>query len=481
MWTRSTTLLVTPLLLAMLPAAVADDGATVETDSTEAVEFDRRSDNIELVARVQFPQGTDMFFQRRDGRHRLDGRSVRGPRDYLFAGADASAAVGDPPAGTPEGVRVVDVTDPTAPRQLVAIDCPGYHADVAVYENRLVQAIDSAGTNTGCAERFDPDGENELGEAGVRIFDISDPARPTLITHLTTDELGTSAHNITTLPWAGVLYVAGSGFDETDPVLSIVDLKDPDFPVTTIPMSDISPTAVAECHDIGVASLDTRALAFCAGVEQTFVWDVSLPLQPTHVSIAVGPPESIHHGARLAPDGRTLVLNDELGGAAVAPGCLPTTSDPIGALHFFDIGIPEAPIFLGSFSTSETDTKLPCTSHFYNFIPGTSLLTVGWYKSGMIVVDYSNRTRPTEHAVFTPTGGDFWSAYYWHGHVYGNSFGGGGPIGGTNEAGGIWITRLDGIGDVDPSPHDQGVTWAPWTPPDHPGKGQPAHARMTNR
>lgn len=460
-----TSLGVLGLVAALAPAAPAA--------ADHEASFDRKSDNIQLVEHLQFPQGTDMFFQRRDGRQTVDGRTVVDQRDYLFAGADASAAVGDPPEGTPEGFRVYDVTDPTAPVELVAVDCPGYHADLALHEELLVHGIDSAGTNEGCAERFDPNGLNQEGEAGVRVFDVSDPASPTLLAHLTEEQTETDAHNITTLPWAGLLYIAGSGFTQSNPVLTIVDLEDPSFPAKVIPMRDISPNALAECHDIGVAEMEHRDLAFCAAVEQTFVWDITDPWNPKHVSTVLGPPETIHHGARLAPDGKTLVLNDELGGAAVAPGCAPTTRDPLGGIFFYDITVPELPVYLGVFSTSEAAGKMPCTSHFFNFIPGTTLLTIGWYKAGMLVVDYANRTAPTEHAVFTPTGGDFWASYYWHGYVYGNSFGGGGLYGGTDESGGVWITQVDGVGDVEPSHFDMGTSWAPWTAPDddQPGLG----------
>lgn len=437
-------------------------GSVAAAGSDEPIK--RQTDNISFVAHAQYPQGTDLFFQRRDGRHRLDGRTVQGPRDYAFGGADATAAVGQPPPGTPKGVRIFDVTDPTDPVQLVAVNCPGYHADVAVYEELLVQAIDVAGTNEGCADEFDPRGVDRSGVAGVRIYDIADPAQPTVAGFVDADTLGTSVHNVTTLPWAGLLYIAGSDFTRTDPVFAIVDLTDPDFAVKVIPMRDISPTATAECHDIGVADLGHRALAFCAAVTETFIWDVSDPWNPRQVAV-VPAVESIHHGARLAPDGQTLVLGDELGGAALALGCAGTEEDPLGALWFYDVSIPEVPVPLGSFTTSELSTDLPCTSHWYNFIPGTSLLTVGWYKSGMIVVDYANRTRPTEHAVFAPEGGNFWASYFWRGYIYGSSFGGGGLIGGDDAAGGLWVTQLEGVGDIAPSPHDRGTSWAPWTPP----------------
>jgi hypothetical protein len=448
------------LVAAAVPAATATDQPPT----------DRKTNNIHFVAHEQYPQGTDLFFQRRDGRHKQDGRTVNGVRDYLFAGTDASGAVGDPPEGTPEGVRVYDVTDATDPTLLAAVDCPGYHADVAVYEELLAQGIDSPRTNTGCAPEWDPRGVDQADVSGVRLFDISDPGRPTVEAFLDEEHLGTEVHNLTSVPWAGLLYLSGSGFTETEPVFSIVDLTEPGYPTTVIPMRDISPTATAECHDIGVANLGSRALAFCAAVTETFIWDITDPKAPKQVSV-VPAVETIHHGARLAPDGRTLVLNDELGGAAVAPGCTSTTTDPAGALWFYDIGIPEAPVFLGTFSTDDLSTDMPCTSHFYNFIPGTTLLTVGWYKAGMIVVDYANRTMPREHAVYLPTGGDFWAAYYWHGYIFGSSFGGGGLYGGTDEAGGLWVTELDGVGDVDPSAYDEGLTWAPWTEPAKGSKG----------
>lgn len=446
------------LLLALLVA--------VPAAAQEEPETNRRSDNVTFVAHDQYPQGTDLFFQRRDGEHVVDGETVEGPRDYLFAGADASSAGGGLAEDAFLGVRVYDVTDPTTPQLVTTIPCGGYHADVAVYEDLLIQTVDSAGTNTGCPESLDPDGKDQAGVAGLRIYDVSDPARPVVAGFVTAEDMGgSSAHNVTVLPWAGVAYVAGSSFTDPSSVrLPIVDLTDPAFPVTNVPMRDISPTAVAECHDIGLDP--ENELAFCAAVEQTFIWDVSDPVAPTEVS-AIRNLETIHHAARLAPDGTTLVLNDELGGAAAATGCAPTTQDPVGALWFYDISDPAAPSLLGTFSTSEASPENPCTSHFYNFVPGTSLLAVGWYKSGMIVVDYSALPETSEFAVYEPVGGDFWTAYYWNGYFFGSSFGGDGTpdYGGDVEAGGLWVIDVADVPTVAPSVYDQGTSWSPWTGP----------------
>lgn len=239
------------------------------------------------------------------------------------------------------------------------------------------------------------------------------------------------ATRLTTLPDSGLAYMATSDLEPDAPRFAWVDLTDPTFPAEVIPMRDISPSASGGCHDIGIDP--EREMAFCAAVEQTHIWDVSDPEAPEEISTIVNPAINIHHGARLAPDGETLVVNDELGGAAAA----------VGALWFYDISDPSSPSLMGSFSTEELDPpKVPCTSHFYNFIPGEEKIVIGWYKSGLIVVDYADPMQPQEHGKFLPEGGDFRAAYYYRGFLYGSSFGGGGQYGGADEAAGLWVLVL---------------------------------------
>lgn len=443
------------LTVVLLPASPA--GAHPDDDSQDP-ETIETSDNLELVDHHWFPEGSDMYFQRREGRQRFDGEVIDDTKDLLFAGGDGSSSPDD------GRMHVFDVTDPTDPLHLVEIPCQGYHAEVAVYENVMLQGIDST-NQTGCteaaAERFDPDGLDQPGTEGIRIYDISDPANPVIVAFIGPDELGgAGVHNFTVVPWAGLLYLASSDLAPSGGQFRFgyVDLTDPEFPVTMIPMNDISPTATGGCHDIGLDA--ERKLAFCAAVEQTFIWDIADPRAPAQVSVIVNPAISIHHGARLAPDGTTLVLNDELAGAAFSPGCLGPAQETVGALWFYDTSDPAMPVPRGAFSTDELSDDQLCTSHFYNFIPGTELLVVGWYESGLIVVDYSGLPRGIEHAYLRPGGNaSFWSAYYWHGYLYGNSR----TLEADGLGGGLWVAKLDGVGDAEPSPHDLGTVWSPWT------------------
>lgn len=417
----------------------------------------RQTSNVSVTAHVDYQDprglngGTDLQLQRREGFQTVDGATDSGTRDFVFAGTHRYTS------NTRGTIEVIDVTDPADPVVLESIRCPGYHADVAVHENLLLQAIDSASTNPGCRpswlERSGSSAGDDGAGVGVRIFDVTDPARPELLDFVHTPS---GVHNLTVVPWAGLAYLAYDDPALPSGNLGIIDLGGSTFPLTDVPMRDISPGVTVECHDIGLDP--DRQLAFCAAIDATFVWDIGDPYAPAEVATIVNPAINLHHGARPAPDGKTLVLNDELGGAAVAPGCQGTGSiGGLGALWFYDVSDPSSPTPLGSFSPTERNpTQLQCTSHFYNFVPGEDLVSVGWYRAGAILADFSDPARPAERAAFAPYDASFWSSYYWHGHLYGNAF---------DWNGGLWILEVEGLPDVAPAPQDEGTSWGRWTGP----------------
>lgn len=452
------------LLALLLPGAgLAQEGLPgLQSDRETGGSIARATGNTTLVDHRFYALGTDLYFQRRAGRQVLRGEVVDTTRDLLFAGADASTSSDLDAPTDGAGLRIYDVTDPTNISLLSAIECTGYHADVAVHENFLLHAIDVGASNHGCSERFDPNDRDREGVAGIRILDVTDPADPFVAGFVDEETLGGGVHNVSVVPDEGLAYVASSDLESQPARFAWVDLTRPDFPAEVIPMREITLNANGGCHDIGLDVVNDRA--FCAALDQTHIWDISDPRAPTTVSSIVNPAINLHHGARLAPDGRTLVLNDEMGGAAAAFGCLGTDSlGGVGALWFYDISDPHNPRLRGSYSTDELDPLEPlCTSHFYNFVPGTTLLSVGWYHSGMIVVDYADPAAPTTAATFEPAGGNFWASYYYRGLLYGSSFR---RDAGDEGAGGLWVVAVDGLPDRAPSRFDEGVTWSRWTGP----------------
>lgn len=437
---------------------------TLQRRDDAGIAIERASENIQLIARADVGPASDLMLQRREGQQVLKGVTITGTRDFAFVGGIGPFSDGS----TPYGFSTVDVTDPENPEVLAFVECGAFHNDVVVWEHLLILGSDGSGTNCEQKPEF---GLPFTSGNGVQVFDVSDPAAPRLLRvfHTSGDGVPISGpHNISVNPEAGLLYLSTAGFRE-EPVWGYVDLNDfgEDTEMVIISQREITPESGDGCHDQGIAHGVTdaqgnvRDLIFCAAITGTHIWDITAdPRSPVHVATIVNPAINIHHGARLASDGTTLILNDELAGAAAAAGC--QGGAPAGAQWMYDISTPETPVFVGTTSTSELNpAKLPCTSHFYNNIPtsdGSTKIVTGWYRSGMIVHDLSEvPLPPTEEAFLLPEGATFWAAYAWHGYLFGASYGEG-------DGSGLFIAKLDGMEDLDPISYDEGTSWSRWTP-----------------
>jgi len=201
-----------------------------------------------------------------------------------------------------------------------------------------------------------------------------------------------------------------------------------------------------------------RLLAFCPAIEaETNILDVKDPNHPAYLGKIVNAALSRHHGALLAPDGTTLVLQSEFDHPAqVASGA------PAG-LWFYDLKDPSKPLALGSWAPTSCEpteqAERACSSHWFNFIPGTTRLVASWRQEGIFVVDYADPSAPTEALHFRPgssltglggTQTDFWSAYFWHGYVYGSA---------NRAEGGLYVFDHASITDIEPSAYDEGTSW----------------------
>lgn len=421
---------------------------------------------MELVAHVDYEMGGDLQFQRRTGPHLVSGVAVETMTDLAFASAHSDIS------RTDGGIEIIDITNPAAAQKLARIPCPGYQSDVAAYENLLIQTIDDPRSNVGCDPAWlrssgsaDVD---QTGVGGVRIFDVTDPARPKLIHfQAVVGSFGEGVHDVTVLGWVGIAYLA-----QLNGELGILDLKDPDFAYTPTKVTSISPGMKASCHDVGLDPV--RLLAFCPDLDDaTYILDIRVPAHPTYVGKIVNAALSRHHGALLAPDGSTLVVQSEYDHPPEIAG------DASAGLWFYNLAEPTRPVILGSWAPKsckpDEQADRACSSHWYNFVPGTQLVVAAWRHEGLFVVDYSNPAAPTEKAHFrstprvltsiAPT--DFWTAYFWHGYVYGSAKG---------TEGGLYVLRFDGLTDAEPSPYDEGTSWGRWTP-----KGGVSYRRVTSR
>ncbi len=104
-------------------------------------------------------------------------------------------------AGDFGGFRIFDISHPATPQLLSDFDCPGAQGDPIVWANRLLFiAIDEVLTGPECDSAPAEDASDPHGWEGVRIFDVSDPASPKFLTGVYTD---CGAHTITLGPRVG--------------------------------------------------------------------------------------------------------------------------------------------------------------------------------------------------------------------------------------------------------------------------------------
>ncbi|HEX9891165.1 MAG TPA: S8 family serine peptidase, partial [Actinomycetota bacterium] len=164
--------------------------------------------------------------------------------------------------------------------------------------------------------------------------------------------------------------------------------------------------------------------AYTASISHSDILDTTDPRSPVLISTIHDPAINIHHDAQATPDGRTLIIGDELAGAAAGPQC------PGGGLHFYDITDEASPQKTGVFFAHVTRslTNL-CTAHVFRIEPDGKSLVIGWYNGGTRVVDISDPTGigPAEIGYMVPSGlggnaavANSWASKQYKGYIYSN-------------------------------------------------------------
>lgn len=281
---------------------------------------------------------------------------------------------------------------------------------------------------------------------GVRIIDISEPTRPRQIAAVATDcgshtntmAPGTGGNvyvYIESYPLTGQSARCNA---ETHRKSSVVEipLSDP-AKAKVVGTVDVSPAI--GCHDVTV--VPRKQLAYAACVTEAQVWDIKDPAAPVVLSHFDNPNVQIFHSTAMTWDDKYLLLGDEYGGAAVsgADGCTGDQNSTQAALWIYDVSKPETPVEVGHYSlprrpvgadNPDEAQRITCTTHNFNVIPMRDpkkyIAPVSYYMGGMSVVDFSDPANPVEHAHYLPMEGgvapDMWGSYWYNGRIYSNDF-----------------------------------------------------------
>jgi LVIVD repeat len=388
-------------------------------------------------------------------------------------------------AGNYDGFRIFDISDPANPALLTDFRCFGPQNDPIVWENKLLfLAIDRTLAGPDCGSPAVPSADPN-GWEGVRIFDVSNPSAPKFIKGVYTD---CGAHTITLYPKNPaqlMLYVSSyplspgptcgqirgpeAGRDPLHGVIQVIRVpvnnpkaaKEVAEPSIVYPgdadnqfnwaehglggLPGIEPAARA-CHDIAV--FVERQLAAGACAEQGQLWRIKpngIPDTENPIWVfddvvdetgTTGDPDDpgvvvdFFHSATFSWDGAVVNFIDE----SFGDGCPPTTPAPgftgafpgdTGRMFFVDAATGA---FLSHFMADRPNEEGYCSAHMGLPVPttdGTRLIVNAWYLGGTNVVDFTDPTNPVEVAFYDvappgAAGSDNWSAYWYEGPKLGD-------------------------------------------------------------
>ncbi|MGP1275248.1 MAG: LVIVD repeat-containing protein [Caulobacterales bacterium] len=373
--------------------------------------------------------------------------------------------------GNYHGFLIYDI-ESGSPELVSAVVCPGGQGDVSVHGDLLFLSVEHNRARLDCGSESAEGDVNPDRFRGIRIFDISDITAPRQIAAVQTCR-GSHTHTLVPDPNdSGILYVYNSGTQPVrsgEELEFCSDGQPGENPETSLYSIDIirvpldapetaelisSPRIFADretgeiaglwqggqmgiasqrtaqtnhCHDITVYPELNLAGGACSG--NGILLDITDPANPARISDIFDPDMAYWHSATFNNEGDVVVFTDEWGGG-VAARCRAEDPANWGA---------------NLIATIEDNTlrgqrfyKLPsvqgasenCVAHNGSLIPvpGRDIMVQAWYQGGISVMDFTDPQAPFEIAYFDrgPVDADdlfvagYWSAYWYNGRIYGS-------------------------------------------------------------
>ncbi|MCC6318301.1 MAG: hypothetical protein IT361_11485 [Gemmatimonadaceae bacterium] len=347
------------------------------------------------------------------------------------------------------GFMIWDVSNPATPKLVSTVQCITSQGDPTIVGNLLFISAEGAGNRNDCAKGGVTDPKDHM--AGVRIFDVSNPAAPRLIKNVQTCK-GSHTHTLMPSPKdKNILYIYVSGSqgarpntevagcregtdpaDETNSLFRLdvikVDIRHPEKAEVVTgariftgldaapraasrpnrfrpPGGDSTrpapmPTGPRNCHDVTIYPA-AKLLAGACGSYGLLV-DVSNPEKPIRIDAKADTNFSLWHTAVFSNDGKKVVFTDEWGGGT-SPMCQANSMMEMGGNTVLTIDRnrkykQHAYFKIPTAQSAEEN----CVSHNGGLIPvpGRDVMVQGWYQGGVSVMDFTNADKPVELAYF---------------------------------------------------------------------------------
>ncbi len=355
------------------------------------------------------------------------------------------------------------------PAHVSSVVCPGGQGDVSIVGNLLLMSAEETRGRLDCGLQGVTEDVSKERFRGLRVFDISDLARPKQVGAIQTCR-GSHTHSVVSSDDKRiVVYNSGTGSVRNQKELArCVDELAGDqrtalfrIDVIEIPVADPakarivdSPAVFADdktgmlaglwrggdhgdmtqktsktdhCHDITVFPQKNIAAGACSG--NGILFDITNPMKPKRIDAVIDPGFAYWHSATFNNDGTKVIFTDEWGGGS-RPRCRASDPRNYGADAIYDI-VDGKLVFRSYFKLPMPQAVTEnCVAHNGSVvpIPGRDVFIQAWYQGGLSVIDFTDSANPFEIAFFDRgpinnekliTGG-FWSAYYYDGRIYGS-------------------------------------------------------------
>jgi len=387
-----------------------------------------------------------------------------------MANTDMAVSNGKLFVGNFNGFNAYDISTGGAPQLVMSVVCPGGQGDVSVHGNLLFMSVEEGRGRLDCSAPTSTADVMPERFRGVRIFDISDLNAPRQIAAVQTCR-GSHTHTLVPHPTdADVLYVYGqgtSGVRKTEELAICTDGQPDQNPETALFSIDVIKVNLShpqdaaivnrprifadqttgrvaglwrggraglasqntaqtnQCHDITVFPEIGLAGGACSG--NGILLDIADPEHPTRVSDIFDPDMAYWHSATFNNAGTSVVFTDEWGGGI---GARCRAQDPATWGANMVATIENRTLTARSFHKlpSAQGSTENCVAHNGNIIPvpGRDLMVQAWYQGGISIMDFTDPVRPVEIAYFDrgPISaeklyvGGSWSAYWLNGRIY---------------------------------------------------------------
>jgi uncharacterized protein (DUF305 family) len=372
--------------------------------------------------------------------------------------------------GSYHGFNIYKLQEDGIPKLFSSVVCPGGQGDPSIVGDLLILSVEETRGRVDCGLGGVSEDASPERFRGIRIFDISDLARPKQVGQVQTCR-GSHTHSVVSGPGKdGKIIVYNSGTSsvrEEEELAGCIDEAPGDnrtalfrIDVIEIPVDDpskarivSSPAVFADpetgnlaglwkggdhgddtqeteqtnmCHDITVFPELGIAGGACSG--NGILFDISDPLNPTRMDEVVDEGFAYWHSATFNNDGSKLIFTDEWGGGG-RPRC--RAYDPLnwGADAIYDI-VDGQLEYRGTYKLPAPQVEQEnCVAHNGSIIPvpGRDIFVQSWYQGGISLMDFTDSANPVEIGYFDrgPIDGEqmvpggFWSSYWYHGKIYG--------------------------------------------------------------